>query len=890
MGGWHSILFGKVPTAGLGYAIPGHDSLTGFKMKSTLALAYVLSSVLITLTTISLGAEAKAPLAPVKALTPFAEKHCITCHDKDEQKGGFDMEDLLKSPSVEKNPAAWLSVLERIVSRDMPPKKRKERPTEAEYQQSENWLRSQIEAYEAFAATQRPRPMRRLNSDEYNRSIQEVFGIPGIKPAADFPPDDAFEGFTNIGEALNLSTVLIEQYLSAGRKVAHFAVVEGQQPASKRRVFTHASTPRGKAKPADYATDIRGHDPGGAVNKVGWVGDHLFVDGGNTPAGTYSVRLHATPKNLAGRPTYIPNFQYLVNDVRVYQGDVPIQEGVPMKQEFHVMDLSGRLKVDFRWVNGFPDNNDLRGQGLRLPEWSDKEAHNRKEVWNYLRYVWEPQVKADPATPYPFPYFDDFYLELEGPLYPDGWPLSRFQRENAAAIVAKDAKRIAQWLLPKLYRRPATENDIAEFAAFVEQSEKALADAKPTPPPIERRFPEALRLGIQQALISPHFLFIVEPGPVGRPLTDPELATRLAYFLWSAPPDAELAKLATEGQLRPALAAQTKRMLADPRSAAFLDRFTQEWLGLAKLSTIMPEISLFRRFDKQGILSQEMAAEPRAMLGYLLQENASLYDLLDANYAFINDRLADFYHLPSLWSIFPMKRDGFDPISGGDMRKVTLPDKRRGGLVGMAGVLALTSENTRTSAVRRGVWILEKIFNRTPPPPPPNVNGVLPPTSEGTTAVEKIKLHRNAPNCAGCHQRIDPLGVALENYDTIGEWRDTEPPWIDPANPTSTLEAVRAKLKLKQYDPLPTFPIDLSFSMGGVEGQGVEALKQYLVANKERFARGFTEKLATYAMGRKNMLTDDTEIKKIQDAAMQDNFRFQTLLLALVQSKMFQTH
>ena len=859
-------------------------------MKSTFTLAIALTAVLTTVTTNSLGAEAKAPLAPVKAIAAFVGTHCVECHDKDEQKGGFDMEDLLKSPTVEKNPAAWHAVLERIVSRDMPPKKRKERPTEAEYQQSENWLRSQIEAHEAFAATQRPRPMRRLNSEEYNRSIQEVFGIPGIKPAADFPPDDAFEGFTNIGEALNLSTVLVEQYLAAGRKVADFAITEGTQPASKLRVFTHASTPRGKAKPADYATDIRGHDPGGAVNKVGWVGDHLFVEAGNAPAGTYTVRLHATPKNLAGRPTYTPNFQYLVNDVRVHQGDVPIREGVPMKQEFQVTELSGRLKVDFRWVNGFPDNNSLRAEGLSLPEWTDKEAHNRKEVWNYLRYVWEPQIKADPATPYPFPYFEDFYLEIEGPLYPDGWPLSRFQRENAEAIAAKDARRVAQWLLPKLYRRPVTADEVADFAAFVEQSEKALADAKPTPLPVERRFPEALRLGIQHALISPHFLFIVEPGPVGRALTDPELATRLAYFLWSAPPDAELAKLAADGKLRPALGAQTKRMIADPRSAVFVDRFIREWLGLAKLSTIMPEMSLFKRFDNQAMLAQSMAAEPRAMLGHLLRENASLYDLLDANYTFLNDRLADFYHLPSLWSMFPVKREGFAPVSGGDMRKVTLPDKRRGGLATMAGVLALTSENTRTSAVRRGIWILEKIFNRTPPPPPPNVNGVLPSTSEGNTAAEKIKLHRDAPNCAGCHQRIDPLGVALENFDTIGEWRDTEPPWIDPANPNATAEAIRAKLKLGKYDPLPAYPIDVTFSMGGFEGQGVEALKQYLVANKERFARGFIEKLATYATGRRLLLTDDAELKRLQNAAMKDDFRFQTLLLALVQSRMFQTH
>lgn len=831
-----------------------------------------------------------AALLPVKQFAEFARAHCTDCHDKDEQKGGFDMEDLLQGSTVEKNPAAWHAVLERIASRDMPPKKRTSRPTEAQYQAMENWLRSQLHAHEAFAALQRPRPMRRLNSEEYNRTIQEVFGIPGMKPAAAFPPDDALEGFTNIGEALNLSIVLVEQYLGAGRKVADVAVVEGPQPESKTRIFTHPATGRGKAKGAGYGGDIKGQSPGGALSKEGrFIGDRLAVSSSG-PAGTYTVRLHATPRNLAGRPGYVPHFQYLVNEARVHQGDVRIEEGVPMTQEFQVLELSGKLDIQFRWVNGFPGNASLRAAEFRHPEWTDKEYWGRQKLGNLFgRGTWEKMREADPTLPaYPFPYFEEYYLEVEGPLFPEGWPLSRFQRENAAAIAAKDATKIGQWLLPRLFRRPVNADEVAEFAAFVAQSEKALADVRPVP--LERRFTEALRLGIQQALISPHFLFILEPGPVGRPLTDPELATRLAYFLWSAPPDAELAKLAAGGNLRPALAAQTRRMLADPRSAAFLDRFTQEWLGLAKLSTIMPEMSLFKRFDNQGMLAQDMAAEPRAMLGHLLRENGPLYDLLDANYTFLNDRLADFYHLPSLWAAFPLERHGFAPVSGGQFRKVTLPDKRRGGLVTMAGVLALTSETTRSSAVRRGVWILEKIFNRTPPPPPPNVNGILPPTGEGTTAVEKVKLHRNAPNCAGCHERIDPLGLALENFDTIGEWRDREPPWIDPANPHTTEEAVRAKLKLKKYDPLPTYPIDVSFSMGGIEGQGVDALKKYLLANKDRFARGFTEKLATYAMGRRHLLTDEPELTKIRDTAMKDDFRFQTLIHALVQSPMFQRH
>ncbi len=680
----------------------------------------VFSLVVVALGTVNVGTsgdEKVAKLAPVKELTPFATKHCISCHDKKTLKGGFDMETLLTDPTVDKNPAAWQSVLERIVSRDMPPKNRKDRPTEAEYRQNEDWLRDQIHAHEAFAAAQRPRPMRRLNRDEYNRTIQQIFGLSGFKPADSFPPDDGVEGFTNIGEGLNLSAVLIEKYINAARDIADRALVEGAQPASRKWLFTHDFY---QSKKGDGP--IKGHDPGGAVLQLPnlpprWVGDHFFVQFTTPAQGNYAVRLRATPRNLSVRPKYIPHFAYRLNDELVHQGDVPIQDDVQMQQEFVMSVEKGWTSIDFRWVNGFPNNNGLRAQQFKFPEWTPHEADIHSGPWNYLQYEWKPAYAKDPKTPYPFPYFENFTLEVEGPLYPEGWPASRFQRENAKAIASRDTRRIGQWLLPKLFRRPAKDQEVADFVAYVERSDKALAEIKPQTLPPDRRYIEALRIGLQRELVSPHFLFMVEPGAIGRPLTDHELATRLSYFLWSASPDEELMKLANEGKLRSALPAQVKRMLADSRSAAFLDRFTMEWLGLAKLSSSMPEPTIFTRFDEQ--LRTAMFDEPRAQLGYLLKENQSLNELLDAPYTFLNDQLADLYHLPSLWSMFPMKRNGFEPISGGNIRKVMLPDGQRGGLVTQAVFLSLTSENTRTSPVRRGVWILEKIFNRTPPPPPP---------------------------------------------------------------------------------------------------------------------------------------------------------------------------
>jgi len=829
----------------------------------------------------TLLAQEKLPtLENPSEIQAFAKANCLSCHNAKEAEGGFDLEDLLKGKNVSASPAAWHAALERIVSRDMPPKKAKVRPTEDDYRKAEDWIRGQLQMHEAIAASNRPRPMRRLNRDEYNRTIQQVFGLTGLFPADDFPPDDATDGFTNVGEGLNLSAVLVEQYLKAGEMVARLALSDGPKPASLTRVYTIASK--------NPSTAIQGVN--NSINMVEgkWVSGELSVKVAQAPPGFYKVRLTAAA-NLADRPEYIPNIRYQANERVVFRADSPIRDG-RLSQEFVFAYTQGNLTtIDFNWGNGFSTNGQGRAYEIRQPEWTEKQAHTRKNVANFMAFEYRPARKVNPDLPFPIPHFTDVKIEVEGPLFPDGWPLSRFQRENTDAFARKDAKGVAEWLLPRLYRRPAKAEEIQDFENYVAKSEAGLADAKPKPVSADQRFLAAVRLAVQRSLVSPHFLFLVEPGPAGRKLTDHELAVRLSYFLWSTSPDEELTKLANAGKLRPSLAAQSKRMLADPRAQAFVERFTTEWLGLDKLSSIMPEPELYPRFDAQNFLRQNMAAEPRAMLAHLLKENGSLYDLLDADYAMLNDRLADHYHLPSLWTLFPLKLEGFTPVSGSDFRKVKLPDGRRGGLVTSAAFLALTSENTRTSPVKRGVWMLEKLFNRTPPPPPPNVNGVLPDTTGGTTAAEKLKLHRNAANCAGCHARIDPFGLALENFDVIGEWRDREPPHIDPANPSSNATAVREKLKLKKYDPLPTFPIDVTFRMGDFEGPGPAALKKYLVANKDKFARGFSEKLLTYALGRRHLITDEPELARIRETAIKDQFRFQSLILALVENTLFQT-
>lgn len=809
-------------------------------------------------------------------------QQCRSCHEQGLAEGGFDVDDLLTGATIEKNIGGWRSVLERLVARDMPPEDAPKRPTEGEYQQAEQWLRDQLARYEAFSLLQQPRPMRRLSNAEYDQTVSEIFGIPSIKPSAAFPPDDVFEGFTNVAEAMNLSAVLVEQYLNAGEAVARLAVVDGAEPPTTIKTFTPGNK--------EYQFAWRGHDPGGAMGKVNdidaWLGDHLWVacDG---PAGWYRVSLHFTPRNLGVRPGYVPHFQIRFAGDLVAEGDVSIEDGKPAAYECLIAS-SGFHKIDFRWSNGFPRNNGLRAES-RPRIGADGKPSGATNSGDLLAREWSKQREKDPATPYPFPYLTDLRLEVEGPLYPEGWPFSRFQRDNEKAITAGDAKKIASWLLPRLYRRPAESEEIADFARFATQAAATYANPAVLPEPSKAPFHDGLRLAIARALASPHFLFHVEPGPVGRLLDEHELASRLAYFLWGGPPDDRLAKVASTGRLRAEIVTEALRMIADARAQKFVDRFTTEWLGLDKLATIMPEDVLYKRFDKQGLMRKEFAEEPRAMMRHLLHENGSLYDLLDCDYAFLNDRLADHYHLPSLWPLWPEEMPGVPPISGGDFRKVTLPEGRRGGLVTTAAFLATTSENTRTSPVKRGAWMLEKLFNRPPPPPPPNVNGVLPDDGDGETASSMVRSHVSAANCAGCHSRIDQLGLALEHYDAIGEWRDTEPAWVDPANPARNQEAIKKRYNLYAvWSPVPRFPIDDSFAMGEVRGEGAGAVKRYLMAHRDRFATGFTEKLATYALGRRLLLTDEHSLQAVRDAAMADEFRFQSLIIALVQSDLFQ--
>jgi mono/diheme cytochrome c family protein len=403
------------------------------------------------------------------------------------------------------------------------------------------------------------------------------------------------------------------------------------------------------------------------------------------------------------------------------------------------------------------------------------------------------------------------------------------------------AKKIIENFARQAFRRIVTPAEVDRLCSFVTLARNN-GDG----------FDIGVELALQTILTSPHFLFRVErtrrPNnkELALPISEFELATRLSYFLWSSMPDAELFREARQGKLRKNLDAQVKRMLANPKAQGFVENFGGQWLNLRNLKTAQPDPARFPQFNDK--LRAAMQQETELFFAAILKENRSILDFLDADFTFVNEPLARLYGIPG--------------IKGDSFQRVKLAGTERGGVLTQASVLTITSNPTRTSPVKRGKWILENILGTPPPPPPPDV----PELAEDAAALkgslrQRMEQHRANPNCAVCHQRMDPLGFGFENFDAIGAWREKESGFV--------------------IDPSGQLPAGESF-------RGPAELKQILKGRQQEFCRCLTEKLLTYAVGRGVQSADRCAIDQIIDAASKDDFRFQTLILQIVKSDPFQ--
>ena len=406
------------------------------------------------------------------------------------------------------------------------------------------------------------------------------------------------------------------------------------------------------------------------------------------------------------------------------------------------------------------------------------------------------------------------------------------------------ARIIVTGFATRAFRRPATAKEVDSFLKFVTLV-RGQGDS----------FEEGIATALEAVLVSPSFLFRIEQdrqpaaGRSWAPISDYELASRLSYFLWSSTPDAELLKVAGEGKLRqPAvLAAQVKRMLADPKSQALVENFAGQWLQFKNIDVVKPDVNRFPAFEES--LRRSMRRETELFIDSIFRQDGSILQFLDADYTFVDERLARFYGIPG--------------VTGPEFRRVDVSKtKRGGGILAQASILTISSYSTRTSPVVRGKWVLENLLNAPPPPPPPSVPA-LDDTKVGQSASlrQQMEQHRKDPVCASCHSRMDPLGFGLENFDGVGGWRDED----------------------------GKFPIDASGMLpGGRTFNGPVELKALLKADSGAFVHGLTEKLLTYALGRGLERYDRPALAKIEAALPSHNYRFSQLVIEIVNSLPFE--
>jgi len=743
------------------------------------------------------------------------DQYCVTCHNDRTRRANLSLEKLDLSTHVTENPQFWEKVVRKLRAGVMPPPGMR-RPDLPTYTGLAEWLETQIDR----KAKLNPGTvvLHRMNRAEYANAIRDLLDIE-IDPATLLPPDDSSRGFDNVAGSLALSSTLLESYANAAGKIARMAVGYWKTPTERTYIA-----------PSDTSQEyhVEGQPFG---TRGGIVVSHVF------PAdGEYKFSL----KEFVLGP-YIGDEQLELNidgeRVRLFewndlQGGNPGADGdtgggleiaVPVKAGTHT------VGVTFLATNYRPS--------LDLAKHFARSTLENSRIAGFSNY---PEVGL---------------LKIQGPFAAQRPAASHsitkvFTCHPAGAAQEEScAKQILSTIARRAYRRPANAEDLEALLGFYQEGRKG------------DTFEDGIEIAIRRILASPQFLVRVEKEPANLAagqtyrITDLELASRLSFFLWSSIPDDELIDLAGQGKLSNSvtLEQQVKRMLADSRSDALINNFAAQWLYLRNLKATSPVATSYPDWDDQ--LRQAFRRETELLFESIMREDRSLLDFLNADYTFVNGRLAKHYGIPNVY--------------GSQFRRVTLGpelDYRRG-LLGKGSILAITSVPDRNSPVKRGVWILDNILGTPPPEPPPNVPPLEDTTGEPgkiLTVREKQTLHRKNEPCASCHKLFDPMGFALENFSADGSWRTK-----DGGDGGAPIDA-----SVELYD--------------GQQVNGPSGLRNALMRYSPQFVRMVTEKLMTYGLGRGVEYYDMPVIRSIVRDASKNNYRFSSIVSGIVKSPPFQ--
>ncbi len=785
-------------------------------------------------------AQVANPSDFVEDVKPFLAQHCESCHGGAKQKGDLRVDTLERDFADSRVAGRWAEIMDRINSGEMPPKKELRPKPEAVARVAE-WIAAQTTEAEAArqAASGELVAFRRLSREEYRNTIRDLLGVTyDANDPTGLPDDPDWQGFERIGAVLTLSPTHVEKYLAAAEAALNEALALGPQPESKITRWTAAKMRVRDDLAAELAARrLLDQVRADIVPNNGALDAHDLTV---AATGEYAVRVQLSglrPEN--GRPARLRLYATDLNRT-ILEQDVEAPEDRPVTLEIRTHLPAGTHLI--RIVNAVPGPN---------PEERASRPLNTKPFFQVkARQPWQIKLTDEEFKPiWPTILLD--WVEWEGPIQ-NAWPPPAHQRlffgGDAATKDRTYAREILSRFATRAYRRPVQPSELERLVKVFEKA-RELGDT----------FESAVKTGLLAVLCSNRFLYLVEGSAVSPSpgLTDWELASRLSYFLWGTMPDDRLLELAHEGSLhrRDVLQAEVRRMMRDPKVLAFADSFPRQWLQLRRVGMFVPDKKLYPEYDE--FLEKSMVAETTGFFREVLEHNLSVSEFLESDWSMLNEILAGHY--------------GIAGVSGESLRRVSLkPGDHRGGLLTQASVLSLTSDGTRHRPVHRGKWVLESIFGNPPPPPPPNAGTLkpTPPNEPKTSLRAKIEAHRDDANCASCHRKIDPLGLAFDQYDAIGRWRTEE----------TVRDGVGANPKLDASGVLAD----------GRPFADAAELKSLMVADLDKFAVAFTSKLTTFALRRGMTLDDRKEIAAIAARNKPVNYPLAALIESLVLSELFQ--
>ena len=744
---------------------------------------------------------------PVKAAVG---RYCLDCHDGDVTKGNLDLGKIL-SDDLQTHSVEWERVVRKLAARQMPPIG-KDRPAEKEFERLVATLGSSLDQLAAKKTNPgRTDPLHRLNRTEYRNAIRDLLDLE-IDAATLLPKDDASHGFDNLTGG-DLSPTLLNRYISAAEKISRLAV---GSPISRPNGDTYRLKP-----------DLTQEEPVA-----------------NLPLGTRGGTLI--------RHTFPRDGEYEIQ-IRLTRDRNEMVEGLHETHELEVLldrDTAARFQVsppkgnrDYETVDAhlkarIPVKAGLHEVGVTFIKNSSSLVETQRDPYQ-ARYNMHRHPRLSPAI---------YQVSVTGP-YASQEAGETASRRKLFVCYPKNpgeetacAERIVSAFVRRAYRRPVVAADWAKPLKFYHEAKEAGG------------FEAGIGSALSAVLVSPEFLFRIERDPTdvapatAYRISDLELASRLSFFLWSSIPDEELLGIAQRGELhRPkVLESQVRRMLADPRSISLVENFAAQWLHLRNLESFTPDLRLFPDFDDN--LREAFRRETELHFEALLREDRVVLDLIKTDHTFLNERLAKHYGIPNVY--------------GSRFRRVALDsESRRGGLLRQGSVLTVTSYATRTSPVIRGHWLLGNLLGTPPPPPPANIPNLKENTVSETLPMRaRLSAHRANAACASCHDLMDPVGFALENFDAIGRWRLTE----------------------------NGLPIDASGGLpDGSRFTGVTGLEDALLKHPELFVGTLTEKLLTFALGRGMSENDAPAVRRIVRDAQRDGNHFSSIVLGIVKSSPF---